>query len=259
MGRITGLENIGNTRDLGGMKTADGRKIADGRLIRSGNLSKASENDKNFLAGIIHTVIDFRTDGECAENPDPDIPGVKYIHLPVMESLTAGVTREADADAYALQNLVRTPDIALHYMQGIYEGFAGSDFAAKGYSTFIDILIGNTSGAVLWHCTAGKDRAGMAAMIIEKLLGVSDEDIYADYLLTNRCIEKELVILNEMFSPDNEGDKLAMEYLFTARSEYMDTFFGRIRTLYGGFDGYAEKALGVDAAKRERLREMYLV
>ena len=182
------FEKLGNTRDLGGMQTADGGTIAHGRLIRSGHFKDASPADLQKLAGMIHTDIDLRTPDECAESPDPVIPGVKYIHLPVMDSLTAGVTREKDADAYALERLVKSPENSLEYMSAIYEGFAKNDAANSSYSSFINILAGNESGAVLWHCTAGKDRAGMGAAIIEKLLGVSYEDITGDYLRTNAFI-----------------------------------------------------------------------
>ena len=253
------FENLGNTRDLGGMKTSDGRHIAPGRLIRSGHLIKSADRDLKKLAGMINTIVDFRTADECAESPDPELPGVRYVRLPIMDSLTAGITREKNADAYALENLVKSPESSLIYMSDIYEVFASSAAANSGYASFINILLTNETGAVLWHCTAGKDRAGMGSAIIEKLLGVSNEDVYEDYMQTNLFITKELDELGRIFAPETGSDKLAMEYLFTAREEYIDRFFSVVDRLYGSFDGYAEKVLGVDAAKRKRLCDLYLV
>ncbi|MBR1423755.1 MAG: tyrosine-protein phosphatase [Ruminococcus sp.] len=252
------LEGLNNTRDLGGMTGSDDRKIAGGRLIRSGHLFSASENDLKKLAENVHTVIDFRTKAERDEKPDPEIEGSSAVSLSVLTELTEGVTREEESDKAAFMRLSLDPELARSHMMNIYSGFPLTDAAKKAYSEFINILLENESGAVLWHCTAGKDRAGFAAVMIEEILGVSKEDIVADYLATNENIRDEVEQLRDLLGGSVDSSDEAIDYLFTAKQEYLETVYNVIEKEYGSFDEYLRQALGLDDDKLNRLREMYL-
>ena len=96
--RSMGYEKLNNTRDLGGMTTVNGGRIRPGRLIRSGRLCLASAADRELLARTVSAVADFRSEREVLENPDPELPGVAYCHLPIFRERQAGVTREKDSD-----------------------------------------------------------------------------------------------------------------------------------------------------------------
>ena len=93
MSQLLQFEKIRNTRDLGGMRTADGQTIQSGLLFRSGHLSEMSDSDIHKIAGTVCTIIDFRTDRERKGQPDREIPGASNIHIPIMDSLTAGISR----------------------------------------------------------------------------------------------------------------------------------------------------------------------
>lgn len=88
------FEKLHNIRDLGGMRASDGRRIVSGKLVRCGDLSEFSGQDRKAFALLSDTVIDFRTDGERREKPDIKIPGIRYHHIPVLDSLTAGIIEE---------------------------------------------------------------------------------------------------------------------------------------------------------------------
>ena len=152
--------NLNNTRDLGGMLAADGRRIAPGRLIRSGHLFFASERDADRLSALVDEVVDFRTDGERAEKPDPELAFVTFHHIPIFGKLTAGVTREEAADRLALDRLMEDAGATREYMCRTYENFIDGEVARTGYRRFLEILAAPREGGLLWHCTAGKDRAG---------------------------------------------------------------------------------------------------
>ena len=95
------LECSLNARDLGGIPAAEGLRVQSGRLIRSGELSRLSPNDERYLRSIgLHTVIDLRTDNERELKSDRQIDGVLYMHLPVIEGLLPGITRESIEDPY---------------------------------------------------------------------------------------------------------------------------------------------------------------
>ena len=88
------FEQLNNTRDLGGIVVQDGYMIVTDRLIRSGRLGIGSESDIERIGELVSVVVDFRSDNERSETPDPDIPGVVNIHIPIIDDLAAGVSRD---------------------------------------------------------------------------------------------------------------------------------------------------------------------
>ena len=95
------LECSLNARDLGGIPAAEGSRVKSGRLIRSGELSRLSPSDESYLRGIgLRSIVDFRTEQERILKADRQISGVNYLHLPVIESLLPGITRESIEDPY---------------------------------------------------------------------------------------------------------------------------------------------------------------
>ena len=160
---------IGNMRDLGGLRTVDGRKIKPGMLIRSAHLAQAEEQDTERIS----EVIDLRTPAERQESPDRTYR-CEYTPIPVFEEINAGISHEEKAKNRAIPNMAvlygmlidRYPDafrkILLRIMQHDY-----------------------SRGAILWHCTEGKDRCGITTAMILELLGVDRDTIMEDYLKTN--------------------------------------------------------------------------
>lgn len=167
------LKKLINTRDLGGLTVRDGRTIRPKRLLRSGALFEAAPEDCEVLLRDYHlkVIIDFRTSAERAGSPDPELPGVENFHLPVYDSV--GFTREDGSDENLSGLAMRLTGHAAGgdgWMTGLYRGFV-TDGAPK-YRQFFELLLKQREGAVLWHCTAGKDRAGTAAILLLRALGV---------------------------------------------------------------------------------------
>ena len=266
------MEQLHNTRDLGGMPAADARYIRSGRLIRSGHLYGASEADQKRLAAQLELVIDLRSDQERIEKPNPQIAGVQYVQLPIMDNLTTGITREREADEHLIHSLAKDAQRARQYMCEMYRSFVTDAHACSQYARFVELLLAERDRAVLWHCTAGKDRAGFASVIVQELLGVPKEEIRRDYLMTNVYQRESVERLTELVShsvrkemgetvstAQLEPMQEALHYLFGAREEYLDALYDEIRKCYGSFTDYAREALGVDAAVREQLQELYLL
>lgn len=249
-----------NTRDLGGMRTSDGRSIKSGLLFRSGHLSELDPADADALRALVRTVVDFRTDGEMAEQPDTVIPGITYLHIPIVDSLTAGISREETSDRTVIQMLVEKPQEAREYMCGLYRGFV-SDFCVQQYARFIKLLA-DAEGGFLWHCTAGKDRAGIASVIVEGILGVPGDVIRADYLATNEHLKENIrgltAYVKEKAGADSETADEALWYLFGAKEEYLEAFYGAVSERYGSFDGFLRDALGVTEETAAALKGKYL-
>ena len=262
MDRMIKFDNLSNIRDLGGLIGADGRKIRPGKLYRGGNLYGASEADIRKLSEMLSLVVDFRTDSEIAEKQDPVIPGVENWHLPVLNSITEGVTREKSADADAFMRFAQDPEAAADYMKKTYEFMASSEFAISRQKKLLSRLLQGTEKGVLWHCTAGKDRTGGFALIMEEILGVSREDIIEDYLLTNAGNKETVDWLIRRFGENGQADPEkavpALHAMFDAKEEYILAFYAEAERIYGSVEGFIREALGVSDEMKKEFRKLYL-
>lgn len=256
------FENLINTRDLGGMKTKDGREIKKGMLIRSGQLSAASENDKKRLEDMLGLILDFRTTKETEEKPDPQLEGVKYIHHSIFRESSVGISRDKESDKSAFEQMAKDKGqqiTTLERMRQTYKKFVAEPYINEKYIFFLDQVLNNENKAVLWHCTAGKDRAGFGAILMEYILGVSMEDMKADYLATNEFIKPEVEeILTVVLKDKTEEEKKDMIPFLSADPAYFDAIFETADEMYGSFDAFLEKALGVDEAKIKAFRDKFL-
>lgn len=268
MSTLIKFEKLANARDLGGMKTADGRQIRKGKLIRCGQLVDLSPSDKAKLEGLIDTIVDFRNVEEASDQPDYVPSGAQYISNPILESFTAGVSREEKSDEELVANLVFKPAEASEYMRSMYRKFL-SDYCISSYSRFIRILLDNHERAVLWHCSAGKDRAGVGAVIIEEILGVPRETIIADYLKTMgylagyiETFRKYIVSELEKTRPLSDGEKAVVQEavgnLFGLDRSYIEAYYKAVDEKYGDYGTFIRKGLGLGEEEIEHLRAYYL-
>ena len=160
---------INNIRDLGGIRTKDGKTIKQGCLVRSANLAQAEEQDMNGIS----TVIDLRTPGERDEKPDCPC-GREYLPIPIFEHITAGISHEKKAEKKGV------PD-----MSGLYRWLVRE--CRDNFKKVVEEIMTHdySTGAILWHCSEGKDRCGLTTALVLEILGVDRYVIMEDYLKTN--------------------------------------------------------------------------
>ncbi len=112
----------------------------------------------------------------------------------------------------------------------------------------------------MFHCTAGKDRAGFAAALVLRILGVPKERVIEDYLLTNVFTEKETekilwqIRLASFFQADTDN----IRQLLGVEERYIVAAFDAIESEWGSFDRYVSEGLGISAEEIARLRSIYL-
>lgn len=256
-------EKVPNMRDLGGMIGADGKKIRSGLLIRSQQLINASEKDKAMLAALpLRKIFDFRNPKEAMEKPDPCIKGCSYMNLSIIDESTvvsweSNRSEKSQKDMEAAQN---DPEAGAKQMCEIYRNFVRTPFSRKKYGEFLQEILDTEDGAVLWHCTLGKDRCGWGSVLVQAVLGVCPETIMEDYLFTNVCLKDEIAGMMETLKKISKGTSLANSgsALVEARAEYLEAAYDEIEKMYGSMDAFLEKGLGVDAAMKDRFRARYL-
>ena len=259
------LQTLYNTRDLGGMETADGHKIKKKCLIRSGQLYDAAKEDLELLQTYgVNQIIDLRTDQEVQEKPDPTLEGVKQIHLPILTDMTQGITREEQTEFSSVHEmyakLAEDPSAIINYMTLTYTQFVTNSHSLAQYAEFLNCVLKNESGATLWHCAGGKDRAGFASVLILECLGVSRDVIMEDYLFTNECLKPEIeqVLEGLKKQQDIPGLEEAVKAMFGARREYMEGIYQTIEDTYGNFRIFLSQALGMDENRIAKMREQFL-
>ena len=252
--RIVSMPGVSNFRDLGGYPTRDGRTVKWGQLYRSGHLAALSSRGLESLAKLnLHTVVDFRSGFEIKKQPDQLPAGTEYLHLPVLEEANETLARE----------------IRHHLMNRDYEGVDLNDhiFESYGlfptqftpeYKAFIHTLLKANGSPVLWHCTAGKDRTGFAAAILLRLLGVDQQIIYEDYMLSVKHAERfNKNILRAVLARGFKAYKM-MKPLLTVQKNWIENAFASLENEWGNFQSYVNQALGLSAADVRKLQDALL-
>ena len=260
---IIPFEGVMNIRDLGGMKTKDGRVIKPGMLFRGSRLIDATEKDKEQIAKSVDLIVDFRSEQEIIEQPDPDLEGVTNIHIPILDTMARGVSREKKTDEAATRGpSFATVEDAIASMSRVYARFVESDFSRSQYAAFMRHVIDGGYEKVMWHCTAGKDRTGFAAFLFQKMFDIDDESIMEDYVLTNQYIKEDVDRIKDGIrkregSLTDEQER-ALTSLFGAEKAYLRTSIAKIEELYGDFHNYLVDGLRVTDEEQEMLKERYL-
>lgn len=257
--RVLPLSGIHNFRDYGGYR-ARGGVLRTGHLWRSGHHFGATSEDLDAVHRIgIARVIDLRGDSERAKFPclrHEQFAGQVVFH----PGETAGDHGRAVHDEAAAG--VRTTDDARFAMVRLYNKLPFRPVLVGTFRLYLQTLAEN-HGPSLLHCFAGKDRTGVGAAIVHRLLGVHRDDVMADYLLTNTAGNSEARIaaaatnVRASFGPKMTDE--ALRTIMSVQPEFLESAFAAMEREHGTFEAYAEAVLGADAALVSRLEQQLVV
>jgi protein-tyrosine phosphatase len=256
--RHVALQGARNFRDFGGYTTADGRRVRWGCLYRSGQLGALTAADQQQVADLgIGLICDFRRDSERAQEPNlfaaHHRPRIE--NLPIAPGNTSSVLMALDTGTGpGLDSIERI----VQCMVDINRDLALCQRAA--YRRMFDALLA-VDGPLLVHCAAGKDRTGFAALLILAALGVPEETIIRDYLLTSRYLpaRQELTRMLKRHSLGTGPESELLLPLLEAREIYLQGALQAIREQYGDIDNYLRDYLAIDDNTRRELRARLLV
>lgn len=247
------FDGIKNVRELGDIETLSGKHVKKDLLFRTGELTKASERDIDLIKNKykVKAFIDFRDKSECKIRKDIKVEGISYYSFPALPPLNMPedpVERKKFIDDWNK----RPKEVFLN----LYKNLAISIEAKEAYRNFFKVLLSLDGQAVLWHCTQGKDRTGIASILLLTVLGVSQEDAINEYFLTNKFMEKEYKKLKE--NDVSEEQLKIMKIVLFVRQECIDLYLAEIDKLYGSLENYIINELGITREEIIKLRQYYL-
>ena len=249
------FEGAHNFRDLGGYPLAGGRRVREGRLFRSDHLGRLTDSDQSLIDEIgLRTVIDLRRQEERDEILDTiDNPAVDQVWLPVSAEAADVVTLRR-----SLERGEMGPEEAVDFLRVANRQFV--EIFSQVFSDFLHLLLEEHRYPIVFHCSAGKDRAGFAAAMTLFALGADEETVMHDYLATNHItanyVEGLVEGIMEMPVPGMELSGQALRNLMQVEREYLDCALQIMRERHGGVEGFLETELNFGPDKRSQLIDL---
>ncbi|WDF68649.1 tyrosine-protein phosphatase [Sphingobacterium oryzagri] len=242
--RLVRLDGTVNFRDIGGYKTSDGKTVKWGKLYRADALDKLSDTDKvNLTDRKIAYVIDFRGNEEALKAPDLLPEQINYVRLP------AGSSNDS------MKSLFAEIKDGKKSMEKFY---SNTNALVPRYKPFFQQLLSlPDSSALVYHCTAGKDRTGIATALVLYTLGVPKEQIIEDYLSTNyyRKDANEASIQHMM---QMGLSKEAATDIMGVQQSYLEATFAAIEQEYGSMQKFLAEGLGISDVEIARLKDAFV-
>ncbi|MYW68620.1 protein-tyrosine-phosphatase [Streptomyces sp. SID8379] len=248
MTRHIPFARLHNFRDVGGRHTADGRTVRQGRLYRSDSLAKLSPADgehdehgdwERYMGLGIRTVIDLRYPWEIdAKGRVPDAPGQEYVNLSVEHRPYDQAAIDPGLDPWRY--------LADRYMEVALDGAAELRQVLE--------IIASTDAPLVFHCASGKDRTGLVAALVLTLLGVHEDDVAADFALTELATER----LITDWKAAHPGRTPGWPGYGRAPETVIRLFLADLAERFGSVQGYVSEHLGADLELTAGLRKNLL-
>lgn len=247
--RLLPLQGASNYRDLGGYQTADGRTVKWGKLFRSDELYTLTEADQKYLQNSgLKLIIDYRTDKERVKKLDPAMPGVDNIRLTIDQDIDLKAIYSGD-----LSSLGKPGESLIRLNKKLVN-------TTVEYTKLFELALDAQNLPFVQHCTAGKDRTGFGSALLLLALGVPEQVVMEDYLLSNTYRQEYNEKALQQFKPllKDANSQEIFQALLDVREEYLQTAFHEIKQQYGSYDNYLEQALGLTDEERKKLQDLYL-
>ena len=234
MNRVVVLEGGVNVRDLGGYRTCDGRTVKWRKILRSGHLAHLTASDLDVMEEIgVSKIHDLR--GEKEQRRMPSQP-IRAEFISDYQVTAGSLTLYWDL----LKSGQLTAETSHQTFVELYRNCVND--VIPPFRRLLTNVLSHSEQTHLLHCSAGKDRTGMASALILSALGVPREIIIEDYLRAN-----EIHWQREWLKP-----------LAIVHKDFIESFFASIEEQYGSVDGYLIKGFGLEEADLSKLKNEFL-
>jgi len=213
------LKGAVNFRDVGGLATADSLQVKRGLVYRADHLSRLTDSDHQVLRQLdLKSVCDLRSPAEQQKSPDrlPHGGLIRLYSFPV---------QAARFDPAAAMERLENGDkswLSMEFNIALYRCYL-DDFA-QVWSRIYTMAASASHLPLAFHCTGGKDRTGICAALLLKLLAVDEETIFAEHLLSNTCNAERLKPIYARFAERGVSKKQAALYLQAPLEPLVDLF-----------------------------------
>ena len=244
--RVVKMEGAVNFRDIGNYKTLDNKTIVKGKIFRSASIASLTDKDMQKMDGLkIRTVVDFRGTNEAASAPDRLLPNTDYILCPA-GSDSLPTSKE-------IAEMIKSND----FLMDMYNEKSIQYYGKRYKPLFQKLLNIPDEESLLFHCTGGRDRTGMAAALLLYVLNVPMPVIEEDFTASNIYLKAANA---HMYKPlaDMSGTSVTeIENKMKLRPQHIRQFFSTIKSHYGSVENFLEKECGIGPEEIIRLRERY--
>ena len=257
--QLIGLTSAHNARQLGGYQIGN-QRIKDNLLLRSAKISGLSEEDSTLLAEKykVQCIYDFRGKKESISAPDV-IPGkARYLSLALSFGEEGGTDTKFENEQQMIGMLLQYADhpSVQAMCTSMYDVIFFEESSQEVYRQFFaDLLtVDPKDGAVLWHCTQGKDRAGSASAMLLAALGADRELIMADFILSKDYYDP----MTSKIKTETESQKTVINTLISANPVIFEATLDKVDAKYGSLRNYLTECIGVTPEMMEVLRGRFL-
>ena len=247
--RLVHMQGAINFRDIGGYKTADGHEVRWGKVYRSASINKLTDQDMETMKDKhIHTVIDFRGHAESAAAPDRLLPNTDYT-LCYAGSDSIGNDMKSMVAMFKQGNM----------LDKMY-GTEGVQYFGARYKPMFQKLLGlKDDESILYHCTGGRDRTGLATVFLLRILGVPEAKIEEDFVASNVYLGNMMNGYMKQLAQATGKTEQELADEMKLRPELIQKTFKAIDAKYGSFDVFAQKELGIGKKEVAVLKKKYTV
>ncbi len=253
--QVIELHSIDNVRDFGGIEVGGDRKIPHGLLYRGSALHGLTDRDATILFDSlsISCTIDLRCGWECEAKPNYVNNHIDQLHIPFYDKDKVGIDYRENAEGTEIvgKDIACDPD---HFYRSLSNPLTVAQMRECLHQIFARITNGK---AVYFHCSGGKDRTGIIAMLVLEALGASEDDIMADYLFTNVARDRTIDQTYERFLRLAKGDEQKAKELTDPprpRPDNQTAVRESVGSRYGNKDEFFANQLGIDGNDRVRLQ-----
>lgn len=246
---MTLINSVSNFRDV-----AIGSKMKKNILFRSAKLSTLSDGDIKKLEELNpHAIIDFRDLKEIQKAPDNLSKSLleKSISLPISASTLDRMVIQKNIDG----------DNELTYEKVMEESYKKYINNHKHvWKEFIKILLDSNNHPVIFHCSAGKDRTGIASFLIQKLLDNSMDSIFENYLMSNKLLTSMAATAEQTTSSkkdDNQVSQIMLNTLGKVKKTYLLSAIDEIQNKFISVEKYITEELGYSKIDIKKLKKLF--
>ena len=266
------VKGIVNARDMGGYSIGADMHVRKGMLIRSAHLAEATNADVAFLEGLkVAKIVDFRTEHEKHGVEDKVINGSEYVSLPLDASGSeAAKASDEERSVFARRKrfdmkkiimMAAFNDHAKKIARNLYPTILTYPTCMRQMAAFLRLVVDAGDVPILFHCTQGKDRTGIASALLLAALGADRETIVADFDVTNQIYEKDVRKFTRrvrLFGGREEEVAVVKSFIGANTENFVRTL-DKIEQEYGSLKGYLTGPMGLSEDNLNVLKERYLI